>query len=137
MGSPSKVPSVSDLLHGDVDYANQDYDFGVSIDTWEVGIGASYSLNPQADFIGRLGYAKFNAGVLDEDGLPCSRPLADRFEVESLVHYVDYGDEIDGTSFIANGRSFFTEELAAGVGAELGNDTTIWNVSLRYNFNNQ
>jgi hypothetical protein len=69
--------------------------------------------------------------------LPCSRPLADRFEVESLVHYVDYGDEIDGTSFIANGRSFFTEELAAGVGAELGNDTTIWNVSLRDNFNNQ
>ena len=38
MRSPSKVSTVSDLLHG---YANQDYNFGVSIDTWEVGIGAS------------------------------------------------------------------------------------------------
>jgi len=78
-----------------VDYANQDYDFGVSIDTWEVGIGASYSLNPQADLIGRLGYAKFDAGVLDEDGLALQAGvrgrLADRFEVEGLVHYGDYG----------------------------------------------
>jgi hypothetical protein len=67
MGSPSKVSSVSDLLHG---YANQDYNFGVS------GTGASWSLNPQADLIGRFGYAKFDAGVLDEDGLHCRQAFA-------------------------------------------------------------
>ena len=131
----------TDLLHGYVDYTNQDYDFGVSIDTWEVGIGASHSLNPNADLVGRLGYAKFDAGVLNENGFALQAGVrgrvADRFEVEGLVHYVDYGDEIDGTSFIANGRYFFTDEFAAGIGAELGNDATIWNVSLRYNFNNE
>jgi hypothetical protein len=131
----------TDLLHGYVDYTNQDYDFGVSIDTWEVGIGASHSLNPNADLVGRLGYAKFDAGVLDENGFALQAGVrgrvTDRFEVEGLVHYVDYGDEIDGTSFIANGRYFFTDEFAAGIGAELGNDATIWNVSLRYNFNNE
>src|SRR5918995_2684078 len=131
----------TDLLHGYVDYTNQDYDFGVSIDTWEVGIGASHSLNPNADLVGRLGYAKFDAGVLDENGFALQAGVrgrvTDRFEVEGLVHYVDYGDEIDGTSFIANGRYFFTDEFAAGIGAELGNDATIWNVSLRHNLNNE
>ena len=131
----------TDLLHGYVDYANQDYDFGISIDTWEVGIGASHALNPSVDLIGRLGYVKFDAGVLDEDGFAVQGGVrgrvAERFEVEGLVHYVDYGDEIDGTSFIANGRYFLTDELAAGIGAELGNDATVWNLSLRYNFNNK
>src|SRR5687768_1108654 len=63
----------TEMLHGYVDYTNQDFDFGVGIDTWEVGVGLNHALNPTLDLVGRLGYAKFDAdfagGSFDDDGI--------------------------------------------------------------------
>jgi hypothetical protein len=129
----------TDMLHGYVDYANQDYDFDVSIDSWELGIGLNHSLNANVDLIGRLGYTKFDADVVDDDGFALqagvrARPM-DRVEVEGLLHYVDLDDAGDGTSAIINGRYFFHPQFAVGAGVEFGDDATIWNIGVRWNFN--
>jgi hypothetical protein len=130
----------SDMIHGYVDYSRQDFDF-VDIDSWEVGVGFNHALSSNLDLIGRAGYAKFDAEVVDDDGFALQagvrgRP-ADGFEIEGLIHYVDLSDSGDGTSAIVNGRYFFTDTFAAGAGVEFGNDATTWNVGLRYTFNNK
>jgi hypothetical protein len=128
----------SDLIHGYVDYTTQDFDV-VDIDRWEVGIGLNHALNANVDLIGRLGYSKFDAEVIDDDGFAIQagvrgRP-ADRFELEGLVHYVDLSDFGDDTTLIVNGRYFFTDVFSAGLGAEFGDDATTWSIAGRYTFN--
>lgn len=133
----------TDMIHGYVDYTNQDFDFDVGIDQWEVGVGLNHALNANVDLIGRLGYAKVEAdtpvGDFDDDGFGIQagvrgRPAAG-FELEGLVHYVDLSDSGDDTTVIANGRYFFSPAFSGGVGAEFGSDATIWNIALRYTFN--
>lgn len=125
-------------IHAYAEYINQDFDFDVSIDTWEIGVGANWPLAKNLDVIGRLGFANADADVVDEDGFALQAGLrgrlGERFELEGLAHYVDLGDLDDNTSFRLTGRAFVTNAFAITAGAEFDSDAAIWTIGGRYTF---
>lgn len=137
----------TDMLHGYVDYSKHDFDFdfggGLSgsfnLEIWEVGVGLNHAINPKIDLIGRAGYTKWDADVVDDDGFALQAGVRGRpapnFEVEGLVHYVDMSDFGNATSGVVNGRYFFMPQFAVGAGVEFSDDATTWNVGFRWNFN--
>jgi hypothetical protein len=129
------------MFHGFLDYANLDYD-GTDVSTWEIGGGINHTLTPIVDLVGRLGYAKFDVdGGGDDDGFALQAGVRTRpatsFELEGLLHYVDLSDTGDNTSLRVNARYFFAPEFAVGAGLEYDSDATVWNVGVRWNFNNK
>lgn len=126
------------IVHAYAEYTNQDFDFDVSLDTLELGLGINWALSDKVDLIGRVGYANADADVVDEDGFALQAGfrgrIGERFELEGLAHYVDLGDIDDNVSFRVTGRYSFTESFAVSAGAEIDSDATIWLIGARYSF---
>lgn len=133
--------------HVFADFSTADFDFDVETTAYRVGGGFNYPISDSADVIARLSYLNVEAEVdtpigtfsEDEDGFGLGVGLrgqvADKFELEGAVEYVDLGGESSGdTSFIAEGRYFFTPMFALGAGVEVGDDVTTYGVSARLNF---
>jgi hypothetical protein len=127
-----------DLLHGYVEYTDQDFDFGLSLKTYEVGLGAAWTVAPNVSLFGRLAYAKNDADVIDDDGYALQagvRALVGTgFELEGAIHYTDLSDFGDNTTFRALGRYWFTPNVALSAGVELDSDVKTWIVGARYSF---
>lgn len=125
------------MLHGYVEYTNQDFDFDIGYETVEIGVGANWSVAPSVSVVGRLGYANAELESFDDDGFALQGGVrafvGTGFELEGLIHYVDFGDG-DNTSFRALGRYWFTPNFSAGVGAEIDSDVKTWLVGARYSF---
>lgn len=120
------------------------FNIDASIDTISVGFGYNYPINPRADVIGRILYVQsdfevdsplFNVNA-DDSGIGFQMRLrgavAERVEIEGGIDYVDAGNE--ETSLVVEGRYFLTQALALGAGIEIGDDTTSYGVTLRFNF---
>lgn len=126
------------LLHGYVEYTDQDFDFDLSLKTWEVGLGAQWSVAPNVSLFGRLAYASADADIVDDDGYALQggvRALVGTgFELEGAIHYTDLDDFGDNTTFRGMGRYWFTSNLALNVGVELDSDVKTWLVGVRYSF---
>lgn len=139
--------AVAPNWHVFADFASADFDFNVESTTYRVGGGFNYPISDSADVIARLSYVSVEVEVdtafgtfdADEDGFGLGAGLrgkvADNFELEGAVEYVDLGGDSGGdTSFIAEGRYFFTPIFALGAGVELGDDFTTYGISARLNF---
>ena len=136
---------VTDQFFGWAGYTTQSTEvFGEDLDYTTLSIGGGYAwpLSPTADIYGRLGYiteeveyAGFNA---DDDGFLLGAGLrgrvAQEFELEGGVNYIDLSDSGDDTSLYAAGRWYFTPSFAAGLEAELGDDVTTYGIGVRWNF---
>jgi hypothetical protein len=133
---------VAEYSSADLEVDN--FNIDASIDTISVGFGYNYPVNPRADVIGRILYVQsdfevdsplFNVDA-DDSGIGFQMRLrgavAERVEIEGGIDYVDVGDE--ETSLVVEGRYFLTDALALGAGFELGDDTTAYGISLRFNF---
>ena len=69
----------------------------------------------------------------------CSAPVsrarvAQEFELEGGLNYMDFSDSGDDTSVYAAGRWYFTPSFAAGLEAELGDDVTTYGIGVRWSF---
>lgn len=139
--------AVAPNWHVFADFASADFDFNVESTTYRVGGGFNYPISDAADVIARLSYVSVEVEVdtafgtfeEDEDGFGIGAGLrgevADNFELEGAVEYVDLGGDAGGdTSFIAEGRYFFTPMFALGAGVEVGDDFTTYGISARLNF---
>jgi hypothetical protein len=79
------------MLHGYVEYTNQDFDFDLSIETVEVGIGGSWSVAENASIFGRAAYASGDVDFFDDDGYALQAGVralvSPALELEGLIHY--------------------------------------------------
>lgn len=124
-------------------YQQADLDNNVDYNRWNIGVGYNMDLNQTTELIGRALWvnAEVEQGNVsnDEDGFGLQALLRGRvienMDLEGGVQYVDFGGEDgDDTSFIGEGRYFFTPTFAAGLGVEIGDDATQWNANFRFNF---
>jgi hypothetical protein len=136
---------VTDRFFGWAGYTTQSTEIGnndLDYNTMSIGGGYAWPLSPTADVYGRLGYIKeevefagFNA---DDDGFLLGAGVrgrvAQEFELEGGLNYVDLSDSGDDTSLYAAGRWYFTPSFAAGLEAELGDNVTTYGIGVRWNF---
>lgn len=139
--------AVAPNWHVFADFAGADFDFNVESTSYRVGGGFNYGISDTADVIARLSYVNVEVEVdtafgtfsEDEDGFGLGVGLrgevVDNFELEGGIEYLDLGgDGGDDTSFIAEGRYFFTPMFAVGAGVEIGDDFTTYGINARLNF---
>ncbi len=130
-------------------YADQSAEvFGVDVDATQFWLGGGYawSFSDSADIYGKLGYTSVEVEAeslgqsvsADDDGLGLSVGLrgrvAQQFELEGALNYVDLSDSGDDTSLGVAGRWFFTEQFSAFAEGEFGDDVTSYGVGMRWTF---
>jgi hypothetical protein len=122
---------IGDVLFVKGSFTDQD-----SAEFLEGGLGVHWSLNNAVDAIGTLSliHADFPAGndTGFQLGASLRGKLAEQFDVQGGLKYTDFGDGDDMTLF-ASGRYYFTDNLAAGVDLDFGDDFT-WGLAFRYDF---
>ena len=130
----------SPMLHGYVDYDRLST-HGITIQGVELGLGLNYSVSSNVDLIGRVGFARAKVENFGSDngfGVQAGvrARVVDNVELESLVHYTDFGGSGgDNTSVKLAGRYFFSPQFSAGIGVELDNDVKLWDAGFRWTFN--
>ncbi len=138
-GSLAVAPNV----HLFADYTTADFDANVDANTIRVGGGYNQGITESADLIVRLAYVQSEVqtpfGDFDEDGFGVGvgvrGTLAESFELEGGIDYVDLGGDSSGdTSFSGAARYFFTPMFAVGVGIAIGDDVTTYGINARLNF---
>ena len=60
--------------------------------------------------------------------------MAQEFELEGGINYVDLSDSGDNTSVFGAGRWYFTPALAAGIEAEFGDNVNTYGLGVRWSF---
>lgn len=123
------------------DYRNQDFDFGIDADRWQLGLGAHTPLNQSIDLVGKVSYVDVDIdsafGSADGNGFGVGVGLRGRvnpaLELEAGIDHTDL-DGGDETALVVGGRYYITEALAAGAEYSNGDDTSTWGLNLRYEF---
>ena len=126
-------------------YADQSASvFGSDIDyqAYDIGGGYAWSFAPAADVYGRIAYVKaeldFPGGDVDDDGYSLGVGMrgrvAQQFELEGALNYVDDSDGGDDTSLGLGARWYFTDQLALGVEGEFGDDADTYGIGGRWTF---
>lgn len=110
---------------GDLDYTG-----------YSAGIGLNLPVATRTDLVGRIGYVYAEIEDFDDSGVGLyagvrSR-VADEFELEGGIDYVDLDEAGDDTAFSLGGRWYFAEAFALGAGVTQGDDATTWSLSLRW-----
>lgn len=116
---------------------------GVDIDTISVGFGGHYSLAPNFDLVGRLGYFEINLDAggglnADDNGYLADVGLrgrvGDAVELEGGVRYTDLSDGGDDTALVIGGRFHFNKTWAVGAEYASGDDLSTLLAYVRASF---
>ena len=123
-------------------YQQFDFDFGIDLDEFALGIGWHPGISQNTDLVATLAYVNAEAdgfGVsADEDGYSASlglrSMLTDNFELVGSLVYTDIGS---GDVSVA-GQTWYnlTESFAIGAGAEVDDDVVVYGVGVRFYFDN-
>lgn len=134
--------SLNDSIFVNAGFANQDFDRGVDVDQWSIGIGGHMPLTANTDLIGTVSYVDVEVdsrfGSADTDGyglgIGVRSRVYDNIELEAGIKYVDLDDGGDDTSLAFGGRYYFVEQFSVGAGVELADDVSSWNLGVRLDF---
>ena len=120
----------------------QDFDFDIDLNQWQIGAGGHMPLNETIDVVGSLSYVSAEIdtrfGDVDDDGFGLGIGLrgqvGDAVQLEGGINYIDLDDSGDDTSLALGARYYISPELALGLSIETGDDATTWGVSVRVEF---
>lgn len=142
----SKTISDSFFLNGTFSRLSDDVEaFDLDFDEASLGFGYRYGLTRSTDVYGTLSYeyVKLTAKVgsrsesIDDNGYGLTagvRTMLTRsFELRGAVKFIDV-DEGSDTGVSVAADYFFTDQLAIGAEASIGDDVNTYGVNLRYNF---
>jgi hypothetical protein len=123
-------------------YQDLSFDFNVDSSLLEVGGGGHWPLTDKVDLIGKLGIVKaeLEAGQFDADddgfllGARVRGVVAPQFELEGGFDYRDLDDAGDDTTIVLEGRYFFVNNVAGGLGVSIGDDITSLGLNVRVTF---
>lgn len=125
------------------EYQTSDLDFGVDLNTLELGVGYHTDMSPNLDVVAHLGY--FNVEIdapglssLDDGGLLFGIGLRGRIssavELYGGLDYVDFDDSDGETRANAGLMLSLTDKFGLGVEANLWDDFSIFQLNARLNF---
>ena len=134
--------SLNDNFFVNAGYGSQDFDGGVDVDQWSIGIGGHMPLSANTDLIGTVSYidaevdSRFGSADTDGYGLGIGvrSRVYDNIELQAGINYVDLDDGGDDTSFALGGRYYFVEQLSVGAGVEFADNASSWNLGVRLDF---
>lgn len=134
--------SITDSVFVFADYLTYDYDAGVDANSYDLGAGIRWPLQPELDLIADVAWVHAEVetpfGDADDDGLGIGVGLRtrvhDQVELQGGIRYVDL--EESDTFLSLSGRYYFTESVAAGLGLDFNDDDTGWNIGIRAEFGN-
>ena len=134
--------SLNDSFFVNAGYGSQDFDGGVDVDQWSIGIGGHMPLSANTDLIGTVSYidaevdSRFGSADTDGYGLGIGvrSRVYDNIELQAGINYVDLDDGGDETSFAFGGRYYFVEQLSVGAGVEFADNASSWNLGVRLDF---
>ena len=133
--------AINDDYHLFAEYSSLGFDFGIDLNRLAVGGGVHFDLSPTIDIVGTVAYLDYEVdtglfGSVSEDGygigVGVRGALESNFEWEAGIDYADVGGS--DTTFRLDGRYYFTDTFAAGVGAALDDDVNIYSIGFRLEF---
>jgi hypothetical protein len=131
-------------FHGFASFLDQDFDFDINAQQFEIGAGVNFSLSPKLDIVGTLGYVGVNLDApglpdLDDSGVGAGAELRGRvneaLELHGGLSYVNLNDSGDDTSGNIGARIYVTKLFALGADASFNSDGTTWMLGARVDFN--
>lgn len=130
-------------VQADVDFVNnqgQSFNSDTDINRFDLGFGYYMRMNEQADWVFSAAYINIDAddsGRDADDGFfldaALRAQLLDRLEGSVGVRYTDIED-VDNLSLIGNVLFEITPEVGFNLGADIGDDLTMWVAGVRVNF---
>jgi hypothetical protein len=138
--------AITPMFHVFGGYSSSDLDRSgplggsVDYDYWELGAGLHYALTERVHFVSEASYINteidFADGKIDDDGYGLYAGIRRHFQVpfqlEGGVKYVDVGDAGEDVLMKLAAHYFFTEQWAAGLSLDLGDDSTVWGINFRW-----
>ena len=132
---------IADNVHTFGSYQTLDFD-GVDFNAFEIGAGYMTTIAPSTDFVARVAYingeVETGIGDIDDSGYSLSagfrRMLRSDIEARAFINHVDLDESGGETSLELAGDYFFSDQFAAGLSLEFGDDATSWSIGGRYFF---
>lgn len=124
------------------EWEEQNFDFGIDGRTLEIGGGYFHSLDSDLDFIATASYvdSEVEAGGLriDDNGIALGAGirarLADSFQVEAVLDWVDYDNSGSNTGIRLSGRYYLSDRFAVGVETDFDDDVDTLRLGIRAEF---
>jgi len=123
-------------------WQDQSFDFGIDGTALEFGAGLHKELNPKVDFVGTLSYldqeVKLGGFSADDNGLGIGAGvrsrLADSFELDAVLRYVNFDEGGSDTGVVLTGRYYFNKTMAVTFGTDMTDDVDTLRVGFRAEF---
>jgi hypothetical protein len=133
---------LNEKIHLFGEWQDQSLDFGIDGRSLELGAGYTHGFSDKLDFIGTLSYvdAEVKAGnvTADDDGLAVGGGIrtrvADSFEVDAGLKYVDFDNAGGDTGVSVGGRYYFNDSMALGASADFNDNADTLRVGFRWEF---
>jgi hypothetical protein len=133
---------LNDKIHVFGQWQDQSLDFGIDGRSLELGAGFSHGFSDKLDFVGTLSYvdAEVKAGnvTADDDGLALGGGIrtrvADSFEVDAGLKYVDFDESGSDTGWSFGGRYYFNDSMALGASADFNDNADTLRIGFRWEF---
>jgi hypothetical protein len=133
---------VSDKMFVLGQWEEQSFDFGIDGSAYELGVGLHHALGRNLDFVGTASYvqAEIEAGgfSVDDDGLALGggirARLADSFELDAMLKWVDMDDSGSDTGIELRGRYYLSKRFAVLLATDIDDDVDTLSLGFRAEF---
>ncbi len=123
-------------------WEEQSFDFGIDGTAIELGGGFHHTFGPTLDLVATASYVEAEVEVpgfrVDDDGFALSggirARLADSFEVDAMLNWVDMGNGGSDTGIELRGRYYFSDRFAIGLETDLDDDFDTLSIGFRAEF---
>jgi opacity protein-like surface antigen len=124
------------------EYADQGLGAGLDGRSIEFGAGFNHELKSDIDFVASVSYvdAKVRVGNLSvsDDGLALGAgvraKVAQKFEVDGGIRYIDLDRSGSDTGFVLGGRFYFNDTFALSAGTDLNDNADTFRIGFRAEF---
>lgn len=124
------------------EWEERSFDLGIDGDALELGGGYRHAFGPNLDLVGTASYVEAEVGVpgfsVDDDGFALGggvrARLADSFEVDAMLNWVDMDKGGSDTGIELRGRYYFSDRFAIGLETDLGDDFDTLSLGFRAEF---
>lgn len=133
---------ITDKLFLFGEWQDQDFDGGIDGRGLELGAGLSHEIKPDLDFVGTLSLVdqelELGPFSADDDGLALGggirTRLAESFELDAMLRYVDMDEAGSDTGIRLGGRYYFTDTMAVSFGMDTNDNADTMHVGFRAEF---